>query len=78
MPEQTRLAEVIPQGQQSSNLPAAYYPPMMPGQEFVPEAPSVPLRTISGYCAGIAGRSSPLLHTSVLMAALFLRASADL
>jgi len=42
MPEQTRLAEVIPQGQ-SSNLPVAYYPPMMPGQEFIPEAPSVPL-----------------------------------
>jgi capsular exopolysaccharide synthesis family protein len=43
MPEQSRLAEVIPPGQ-SNNLPAmAYYPPMQPQQEFEPEAPSVPL-----------------------------------
>jgi len=43
MPEQARLAEVIPPGQ-SSNLPSmAYYPPFPPQQEFEPEAPSVPL-----------------------------------
>jgi succinoglycan biosynthesis transport protein ExoP len=43
VPEQSRLAEVIPPGQ-SNNLPAvAYYPPMQPQQEFEPEAPSVPL-----------------------------------
>ena len=43
MPEQSRLAEVIPPGQ-SNNLPAmAYYPPFPPQQEFEPEAPSVPL-----------------------------------
>lgn len=43
MPEQSRLAEVIPPGQ-SNNLPAvAYYPPMQPQQEFEPEAPAVPL-----------------------------------
>ena len=43
MPEQSRLAELIPPGQ-SNNLPAvAYYPPMQPQQEFEPEAPSVPL-----------------------------------
>ena len=43
MPEQLRMAEVIPPGQ-SNNLPAmAYYPPFPPQQEFEPEAPSVPL-----------------------------------
>jgi capsular exopolysaccharide synthesis family protein len=43
MPEQSRLAEVIPHGQ-SSNLPAvAYYPPIAQQPEFEPEAPSVPL-----------------------------------
>jgi capsular exopolysaccharide synthesis family protein len=43
VPEQSRLAEVIPPGQ-SNNLPAvAYYPPMQPQQEFEPEAPAVPL-----------------------------------
>lgn len=43
MPEQSRLAEVIPPGQ-SNNLPAvAYYPPIPPQQEFEPEAPAVPL-----------------------------------
>ena len=43
MPEQSRLAELVPPGQ-SNNLPAvAYYPPMLPQQEFEPEAPSVPL-----------------------------------
>jgi capsular exopolysaccharide synthesis family protein len=43
MPEQSRLAEVIPPGQ-SNNLPAvAYYPPIPLQQEFEPEAPTVPL-----------------------------------
>jgi len=43
MPEQSRLAEVIPPGQ-SNNLPAVtYYPPIPPQQEFEPEAPAVPL-----------------------------------
>jgi succinoglycan biosynthesis transport protein ExoP len=43
MPEQLRIAEVIPPGQ-SNNLPAlAYYPPIPPQQEFEPETPSVPL-----------------------------------
>jgi succinoglycan biosynthesis transport protein ExoP len=43
MPEQLRIAEVIPPGQ-SNNLPAvAYYPPIPPQQEFEPEAPAVPL-----------------------------------
>ena len=43
MPEQSRLAEVIPPGQ-SNNLPAVpYYPPFPPQQEYEPEAPSVPL-----------------------------------
>src|ERR1035438_9316177 len=43
MPEQPRLAEVIPPGQ-SNNLPAvAYYPPIPLQQEFEPEAPAVPL-----------------------------------
>jgi capsular exopolysaccharide synthesis family protein len=43
MPEQPRLAEVIPPGQ-SNNLPAvAYYPPIPMQQEFEPEAPAVPL-----------------------------------
>jgi len=43
MPEQNRLAEVIPPGQ-STNLPAlAYYPPIQPQQEVGPETPSVPL-----------------------------------
>lgn len=42
MPEQSRLAEVIPPGQ-FNNLPAVtYYPPMLQ-QEFEPEAPAVPL-----------------------------------
>src|SRR5271157_5939869 len=43
MPEQSRLAEVIPPGQ-SNNLPAVtYYPPIPPQQDFEPEAPAVPL-----------------------------------
>ena len=43
MPEQPRLAEVIPPGQ-SNNLPTvAYYPPIPVQQEFEPEAPAVPL-----------------------------------
>jgi capsular exopolysaccharide synthesis family protein len=43
MPEQPRLAEVIPHGQ-SSNLPSvAYYPPIAPQQDFETEAPAVPL-----------------------------------
>jgi polysaccharide biosynthesis transport protein len=43
MPEQSRLAELIPSGQ-SSILPAtAYYPPLPLSQEFEPETPSVPL-----------------------------------
>jgi len=43
MPEQSRLAEVIPPGQ-SNNLPSvAYYPPIPLQQEFEPEAPAVPL-----------------------------------
>jgi capsular exopolysaccharide synthesis family protein len=43
MPEQSRLAEVIPPGQ-SNNLPAmVYYPPIPPQPEFEPEAPAVPL-----------------------------------
>src|ERR1039458_6287557 len=43
MPEQLRIAEVIPPGQ-SNNLPAvAYYPPIPPQLEFEPETPAVPL-----------------------------------
>jgi polysaccharide biosynthesis transport protein len=43
MPEQLRIAEVIPPGQ-SNNLPAvAYYPPISPQQEFEPQTPAVPL-----------------------------------
>jgi capsular exopolysaccharide synthesis family protein len=43
MPEQSRLAEIIPPGQ-SNNLPTvAYYPPIPVQQEFEPEAPAVPL-----------------------------------
>jgi capsular exopolysaccharide synthesis family protein len=43
MPEQPRLAEVIPPGQ-SNKLPAvAYYPSIPPPQELEPEAPPVPL-----------------------------------
>jgi capsular exopolysaccharide synthesis family protein len=43
MPEQSRLAEMIPPSQ-STNLPAvAYYPPIPVQQEFEPEAPAVPL-----------------------------------
>ena len=43
MPEQSRLAEVIPPGQ-SNNLPtAAYYPPIPLQRDFEPEAPAVPL-----------------------------------
>lgn len=43
MPEQLRIAEVIPPGQ-SNNLPAvAYYPPIPPQQEFEPQTPAVPL-----------------------------------
>jgi len=43
MPEQSRLAEVLPPGQ-SNNLPTvAYYPPFLPQQELGPETPSVPL-----------------------------------
>src|SRR5665213_715883 len=43
MPEQSRLAEMIPPGQ-SNNLPGVpYYPPFPPQQEYEPEAPSVPL-----------------------------------
>ena len=43
MPEQMRIAEVIPPGQ-SNNLPAvAYYPPIPLQQEFEPQTPAVPL-----------------------------------
>jgi len=43
MPEQLRIAEVIPPGQ-SNNLPAvAYYPPIPLQQEFEPQTPAVPL-----------------------------------
>jgi capsular exopolysaccharide synthesis family protein len=43
MPEQSRLAEIIPPVQ-SNNLPAVtYYPPIPLQQDFEPEAPSVPL-----------------------------------
>jgi capsular exopolysaccharide synthesis family protein len=43
MPEQLRIAEVIPPVQ-SNNLPAvAYYPPIPLQQEFEPQTPSVPL-----------------------------------
>ena len=43
MPEQMRIAEVIPPAQ-SNNLPAvAYYPPIPLQQEFEPQTPAVPL-----------------------------------
>jgi capsular exopolysaccharide synthesis family protein len=43
MPEQLRIAEIVPPGQ-SNNLPAvAYYPPIPLQQEFEPQTPSVPL-----------------------------------
>jgi capsular exopolysaccharide synthesis family protein len=42
MPEQARLPEIIPPGP-ANNLPAAYYAPIPPQQEFEPEAPAVPL-----------------------------------
>ena len=43
MPEQLRIAEVIPPVQ-SNNLPAvAYYPPIPLQQEFEPQTPAVPL-----------------------------------
>jgi capsular exopolysaccharide synthesis family protein len=42
MPEQVRLPEIILPGP-ANNLPAAYYAPIAPQQEFEPEAPAVPL-----------------------------------
>jgi capsular exopolysaccharide synthesis family protein len=43
MPEQSRLAEVIPPGQSNNLTGVPYYPPFPPQQEYEPEAPSVPL-----------------------------------
>jgi capsular exopolysaccharide synthesis family protein len=42
MPEQARSPEIIPPVP-ANNLPAAYYAPIVPQQEFEPEAPAVPL-----------------------------------
>ncbi len=42
MPEQARLSEIISPGP-ANNLPATYYAPIVPQQEFEPEAPAVPL-----------------------------------
>jgi capsular exopolysaccharide synthesis family protein len=43
MPEQSRLAEVIPPGQSNNLSTVAYYPQVPLQQEFEPEAPAVPL-----------------------------------
>jgi len=42
MQEQVRLPEIISPGP-ANNLPATYYAPIVPQQEFEPEAPAVPL-----------------------------------
>jgi capsular exopolysaccharide synthesis family protein len=43
MPEQSRLAEVIPPGQSNTLPGVAYYPPIPQPQDFEPETPPVPL-----------------------------------
>jgi hypothetical protein len=63
MPEQLRIAEVIPPGQ-SNNLPAvAYYPPISHcSRNSNRKLPRFPCRIIFGSCGGIAGRWLLLLQ----------------
>ncbi len=70
MPEQSRLAEVIPPGQ-SNNLPAvAYYPSIPPQQEFEPEAPAVPLSHYLWVLRRHLGKMLAFVATCVLATAV--------